>query len=364
MNAAIFEPITIRGLAVRNRIWLPSLCQYSIVKADGVPVPWQLVHLGQMAAGGAGLILTEATAVLPEGRITPHDCGIWNDAQREAWKPVVDFVHSQGAVIGMQLAHAGRKGSTWADWGVDAKSGTQPIAQGGWQTVGPSAIAFGSYDPPRELSTAEIAELIAAFVRGAERAVAAGFDLVEVHAAHGYLLHEFLSPLSNTRTDEWGGSLENRARLLREIVRGIRAKLEVPIFVRLSATDWVSGGWDVPETTQVVSWLHEDGVDFFDISSAGLVPEQQITVGPNYQVPFATEVHEGSGADVSAVGLITTAQQAEEIVASGKAQAVMIGRAMMRDPHWVLRAAHELNEDISYWPPQYLRARVKPGQPF
>lgn len=357
MSAAVFEPITIRGVEIRNRLWLPSLCQYSVTARDGVPTDWQLVHLGAVATGGAGLVLTEATAVVHEGRITDHDTGIWNDTQADAWRRVVEFVHSQGARIGMQLAHAGRKASAWRDW-PNGPAGTQPISEGGWQTVAPSALAFGSYAVPRELTGDEIREVIDAFVAAAERALAAGFDLVEVHAAHGYLLHEFLSPLSNERDDEWGGSLENRARILREIVRGIRATTDAPIFVRFSASDWVEGGWDVTHTTQVAEWLHEDGADFFDISSAGLVADARIAIGPNYQLPFAVEIHEQSGLDVSAVGLITTVEQAEQIVASGSVQAVMLGRAMMRDPHFVMRAAHELGVNIDYWPRQYYRAKL------
>lgn len=357
MTAALFQPITVRGLQIRNRVWLPALCQYSVTARDGVPTDWQLVHLGAVATGGAGLILTEATAVVPEGRISDHDTGIWNDDQVQAWRRVVDFVHSQGAVIGMQLAHAGRKASVWPD-GLGMPVGvSQPISEGGWPTVAPSAIAFGNYAVPRALEAAEIPDIIDAFVSGAERAITAGFDLVEVHAAHGYLIHEFLSPLSNQRTDEWGGSLENRARLLREIVRGIRARIDAPILVRFSASDWVEGGWDVEQTSQVARWLHDDGADFFDISSAGLVADAKIAIGPNYQVPFAAEVHAETGLDVSAVGLITEFEQAEEIVASGQAQVVMLGRAQMRDPHWVLNVARAIGEPIDYWPRQYERAR-------
>lgn len=356
---AAFTPITIRGVEIRNRLWLPSLCQYSVPKLDGVPTDWQLVHLGAIASGGAGLVLTEATAVVPEGRISDHDTGIWNDEQAEAWKRVVAFVQSQGAKIGIQLAHAGRKASVWPD-DLGPSGVSQPIAEGGWQTVAPSAIAFGNYEPPRELEATEIADIVRAFADAAVRAIAVGFDIIEVHAAHGYLLHEFLSPLSNQRNDEWGGSLENRARLLREIVRAIRARVSVPIFVRFSASDWVEGGWDVAQTAQVAEWVHEDGADFFDISSAGLVADAKLTIGPNYQLPFAAEIHSETGLDVSAVGLITQAQQAEDIIASGAAQAVMLGRVQMRDPHFVMRAAHELGVDLPYWPRQYLRAKLKP----
>lgn len=353
---ALFEPFTIRNVTVRNRVWVSPLCEYSVVKRDGVPTEWQLVHLGAMAAGGGGLIMAEASGVVPEGRISMHDTGMWNDEQVEGWSRVVDFVHSQGAVIGLQLGHAGRKASVWPEWGFDRK-GTQPESEGGWQTVAPSAIAFGSYATPRALERSEILDIVDAFAAAARRAVRAGFDVVEIHAAHGYLIHQFLSPLSNLREDEWGGSLENRARLLREIVRTVRAAVETPVFVRFSASDWVDGGWDVEQTSQVARWLREDGADLFDISSGGLVHDAIIPVGPGYQVPFAHTVHLGTGAPVNAVGLITTPEQAEEVVRSGAAQAVMLGREMMRDPHFALRAAHVLGAEIDYWPPQYLRAR-------
>lgn len=316
------------------------MCEYSVANRDGVPTDWHLVHLGAIATGGAGLVMAEASGVLPEGRITAYDTGIWNDEQATAWSRIVDFVHSQGARMGIQLAHAGRKASVWPDWPGTPSGVTQQEIDGGWKTVAPSAIAFGRYDEPRELTGEEIVQIVDAFVTAAQRAVRAGFDLVEVHAAHGYLLHEFLSPLSNLRTDEWGGSLENRARLLRTIVRAIRAVVDVPIFVRFSATDWVEGGWDVQQTAQVAEWVHDDGADFFDISSAGLIADAKLTIGPGYQVPFAAEVHENTGLDVSAVGLITQIDQAEEILASGKAQTVMLGREMMRDPHFAMRAAH------------------------
>lgn len=361
MSAALFQPITIGNVSIRNRIWLPALCQYSVPQLDGVPTDWQLVHLGGVAAGGAGLLFTEATAVTPDGRISDHDTGIWNDEQGNAWSPIVSFVQSQGAKIGVQLAHAGRKASTWADWNT-TRTGSQPIADGGWETVAPSALAFPGLAAPRALAADEIPGIVTAFADAAERAERAGFDVVEVHAAHGYLIHQFLSPLSNQRSDEWGGSLENRARLLREIVRAIRARVSLPIFVRFSATDWIDGGWDVPQTSQVTEWLMDDGADFFDISSGALLPDAPIPIGPNYQVPLAAEIHESTEAPVVAVGLITAAQQAEEIVSSGKAQAVMLGRAMMRDPHWVLRAAHELGETIDYWPPQYRRAALAQGR--
>ena len=356
-TSALFEPITIRGTTVRNRLWVPALCQYSVEKQDGVPTDWHLVHLGSFAIGGAGLIMSEATAVEPIGRISPHDTGIWNDEQVEAWRRVTDFLHERGAVAGMQLAHAGRKGSTHRGWNPRAR-GTVPAADGGWPTVAPSAIAFDGYDAPRELTTDEIADVVTAFADAATRAIAAGFDLVEVHAAHGYLLHQFLSPLSNQRTDSYGGSLENRARIVLETVRAVRAAVgdDVPVFVRFSATDYTEGGWDQEQTAIVSGWAQEAGADFFDISTGGNVAAT-IPLGPGYQVPFADFVGQAAGVPVNAVGLITEASQAEDIIASGKADAVMLGREMMRDPHFALRAAHELGVDLDYWPAAYVRAR-------
>jgi 2,4-dienoyl-CoA reductase-like NADH-dependent reductase (Old Yellow Enzyme family) len=329
-----------------------------VVNRDGVPTDWHLVHLGSFARGGAGLVMAEATAVVPEGRISNHDTGLWNDAQRDAWARIVDFIHSQGAVAGVQLAHAGRKASVWPEWGF-GRRGTMDVADGGWQTVSASALAFGDYAAPRALSTEEVAEVPTAFAAAARRAIDAGFDVVEVHAAHGYLVHQFLSPLSNTREDQYGGSLANRARLLLEIVVAIRAEVgeATPVNVRFSATDYAPGGWDVAQTVEVAAWAKDAGADVFDISSGGLITGVTIPTGPSYQVPFAAEVRSTVHAPVNAVGQITTPQQAEEIVATGQADAVMLGREMMRDPHFALRAAHELGVELDYWPPQYLRAR-------
>lgn len=353
---SLFDPLTLRGLTARNRIWVAPMCQYSCFAQDGIPTDWQLVHLGGFAKGGAGLILTEATAVAPEGRISPEDAGIWNDEQRDAWRPIVDFARSQGALIGMQLAHAGRKGSTASP--LTGQYGSIAAADGGWETVAPSPIAFGDFAPPRALETRELAGIVAAFAAGARRAIDAGFDLVEVHAAHGYLLHQFLSPLSNHREDDYGGSLENRARLLVEIVRAVRAAIgDAPLLIRFSATDWAEGGWDVEETTTVSAWVHEAGADLIDVSTGGLVPDVQIPLGPSYQLPFAEAVRAGAGVPASAVGLITEVQQAAAIVAGGRADAVMLGREFLRDPQFPLRAARELGVDLDYWPPQYRRAR-------
>lgn len=353
----LFEPLTLRGLTIPNRIWLAPMCQYS--STDGMPDAWHLVHLGARAQGGFGLLLTEAVAVAPEGRITPQDAGIWSDAHAEAWRPVVDFVHAQGAVIGTQLAHAGRKASTFRPW--DARRGTVPVADGGWETLGPSADAFPGYAEPRAMTSAEIAAVPGLFADAARRSLDAGFDVVEVHAAHGYLLHQFLSPLANQRTDSYGGSLENRARLLVETVDAVRAAWpdDRPLFVRVSATDWRPDGLSVDDVAHVAKILGEHGADLVDVSSGGVAPAE-IAVGPGYQVPAARDVRAGSGVRVSAVGLITDATQAEQILADGSADAIMLGRVALRDPMWPLRAAHELGVPAAEagWPSQYERAAL------
>lgn len=362
--SALFSPIDLRGLTVRNRLWVAPMCQYSVEKRDGVPTHWHLAHLGSFATGGAGLIMTEATAVSAEGRISPHDTGIWSDEQRDAWSPIARFISSQGAVAGIQLAHAGRKASTWRPWA--GEHGTVPVADGGWEPVAPSAIAFEGYATPRALELAELEQVVVDFVAAARRALDAGFQVLELHAAHGYLLHQFLSPLSNTRTDEYGGSLKNRARLLLEIVMAVRAEVgeDVPLLVRFSATDWAAhdaspAGWDAEQTATVAGWAQDAGADFFDISTGGLVGGVHIPVAPGFQVPFAAQVRDEANVAVSAVGLITEAQQAEDIVASGKADVVMMAREMLRDPHFPLRAAAELGVDLDYYPPQYLRAKYR-----
>lgn len=344
---------------MRNRLWVSPMCQYTVDERDGVPTDWHLVHLGAFARGGAGLVLAEASGVTPEGRISPHDTGIWNDEQVAAWRRVTDFAHSQGAIIGLQLAHAGRKASVYPEWGMPGRKGTMPEAEGGWQTVSASDLAFGDYAAPRALTVDEIRDVVDAFVGGARRALDAGFDLVEIHAAHGYLVHQFLSPLSNMRDDAYGGSLENRARLLLEIVRGVRAGVgdDVPVLVRFSATDYVEGGWDEHQTATVAGWAKDAGADLFDISSGGLVTGVHIPSGPGYQVPLAVSVAAGAAVRVSAVGRITDPRQAADIIESGQADAVMLGREMLRDPHFALRAATELGVELDYWPPQYLRAR-------
>ena len=354
---SLFDPIRLRGVTVRNRLWVAPMCQYSVDGRDGVPTDWHLVHLGSMAAGGAGLIVTEASAVSPEGRITDRDTGIWNDSHTAAWARIVDYLHRQGATAGIQLAHAGRKASTWPAWGTPER-GTVPADQGGWPAVGPSAIAFPGYAAPLALDLPGIDTVVADFAAAARRAVAAGFDVLELHAAHGYLLHQFLSPLSNRRADEYGGSLENRARLLLRVVEAVRAEVgeSVPLLVRFSATDYAVDGWTVDETAVVAGWAAQAGADFFDVSSGGNVTGVQIPLSPGYQVPLARFVKDNAAVPVNAVGLITTAGQANDIVASGAADAVMLGREFLRDPHFALRAAHELGVHLDYWPGPYLRA--------
>ena len=353
MTSLLFEPLTLRGTTFANRVWLAPMCQYSAV--EGVVTDWHLVHLGARAAGGFGLLLAEATAVAPEGRITPQDAGIWTDEQAVAWGRIVDFVHARGTLIGIQLAHAGRKASTYRPWG--SGRGTVPADDGGWATLAPSALAFPGYAAPVALTSDQLAEVPRAFAAAAVRAEAAGFDVVEIHAAHGYLLHEFLSPLSNERTDEYGGALENRARLLVEVVDAVRAvwPQDKPVLVRFSATDWTEGGLTVDEVTQVAKELAGHGVDLVDVSTGGNVPAT-IPLAPGYQVPAARAVREGSGLPVSAVGLITTAEQAERILSEGSADVVMVARAALRDPMWPLRAAAELAVPGEVaWPSQYLR---------
>ena len=350
----LFTPLTLRDVTVRNRLWVSPMCQYSAV--DGVPQDWHHTHLAQFASGGAGLIVAEATAVVPEGRISPEDTGLWTDAQRDAWTPIVAAIRARGAVAGVQLAHAGRKASTWSPFA--GRRGTVPAEQGGWTTVAPSAIAFEGFAEPVALDLAGIDRIVAAFAAAARRAVEAGFQVLELHAAHGYLLHQFLSPLSNHRDDEYGGSLENRARLLLRVLDAVvDAAPAVPVIVRFSATDWADGGWDADETVVVAQWAAERGADFFDISSGGLVAHQRITTGPGYQVDLADRVRREAGVPVNAVGMIDDAAQAEQVLADDRADAVMAGREWLRDPHYALRASVELGADIDYWPPQYLRAR-------
>lgn len=345
----------LRDLVVKNRIWIAPMCQYACIGADGIVTQWHLAHYGQRALGGAGLIIAEATAVAPEGRISPLDAGLWSDEQIEPWREVTEFVKAQGARFAVQLAHAGRKASTYPEW---MGTGTVPPKDGGWQPVGPGAAAFDGYEAPRELTTAEVGEIPMQFAAAAERAVRAGFEAVEIHAAHGYLLHEFLSPATNLRTDQYGGSLENRAKLLLDVVRAVRSSVpnELPIFVRFSASDWAETGWNQEQTAQVADWCIELGVDLIDVSTGGLLPGVKIPAAPGYQVPFAEHIAEQVGKPVAAVGLITEAQQAEQILQSGELSVIMIGRAALRDPFWPLRTAAELGVDV-LWPVRYQRAK-------
>ncbi|WP_159500286.1 NADH:flavin oxidoreductase/NADH oxidase [Microbacterium sp. 18062] len=351
--AALFTPFTIRAAEMRNRLWVSPMCQYSA--QDGLPGEWHHVHLAQFASGGAGLVMAEATAVSPEGRISPDDTGIWSDAHRDAWAPIAAAIRARGAAAGIQLAHAGRKASTWSPL-TDGR-GSVPVAEGGWETLGPSAIAYEGYATPREMTPADIDAVVADFIAAARRAADAGFTVLEVHAAHGYLLHTFLSPLSNTRTDEYGGPLAGRAHLLLRIVEAVRRETpDIALFVRFSASDWAEGGWSVEDTVQVAQWAADRGADFFDVSSGGLVAHQRITLGPGYQVAFARRLRE-AGLAVNAVGLIDSGAHAEQVLVDGDADAVMSGREWLRDPHFGLRAAGELGVSDAPWPPQYARAR-------
>jgi 2,4-dienoyl-CoA reductase-like NADH-dependent reductase (Old Yellow Enzyme family) len=333
------------------------MCQYSSV--DGHPTDWHLVHLGGLARGGAGLVMTEATAVTPDGRISPEDAGIWTDAQAEDYRRITGFIASQGAVPGIQLAHAGRKGSSKRPW--DGRGFITP-ADGGWTPVGPTVEGYPGLATPAALPTSQVEELVRAWRDAAVRADAAGFELIEIHSAHGYLLHEFLSPLTNTRTDAYG---QDRTRLLTEVVDAVREVWpeRKPLFVRLTGSDWAPGGLTVDDAVAVAKGLDGHGVDLVDVSSGGLVASQQIAVGPGYQVPFARAVRERAGVPTAAVGLITAPEQAEQIVVDGSADAVMLARAALRDPSWPQRAAYELRHDESeapdalYWAPQYERAR-------
>jgi 2,4-dienoyl-CoA reductase-like NADH-dependent reductase (Old Yellow Enzyme family) len=353
----LFEPLTLRGTTFRNRVWVSPMCQYSSI--DGRPTDWHLVHLGALAQGGAALVMTEATAVVAEGRISPQDAGIWNDEQAADYERIVAFVRSQGAVPGIQLAHAGRKASTRAPW---LGRGYVVPAEGGWETFGPSPIGYADWPPPRELTADELTALPGQWALAARRALESGFEVAEIHSAHGYLLHQFLSPLTNRRTDEWGGDLAGRSRLLVDVVDAVRDVWpdDQPLLVRLSATDWVDGGLTVDDVAEVARRLADHGVDLVDVSSGGNSPDQQVTVEPGYQVPLATRVKQVSGLPVAAVGLITEPRQAEKIVADGEADAVFLARELLRNPHWPQHAAAELGAEPDVgvrWPEQYLRAR-------
>lgn len=358
-EAHLFAPLRLRDVTLRNRIALSPMCQYSCEERDGMAGEWHLVHYGARAAGGAGLVLVEATAVEPRGRISPHDLGLWHDGQAEALARVARCVARHGAVPGIQLAHAGRKASTWRPW---EGRGPLPPERGGWTVVGPSPIPFDDgYPTPVPLDEEGIAAVIAAFTAAAGRALAAGFQVVEIHAAHGYLLHEFLSPLANRRTDRHGGSFENRIRLLLEVVDAVRRVWpeRLPLLVRLSATDWAEGGWDPDQTVALARRLAAHGVDLVDCSSGGLLPRVPIPAAPGYQVPFAARVRREAGIATGAVGLITRPEQADAIVRAGEADLVLLGRVLLREPTWPLRAAHQLGWADAPWPVQYLRGRPR-----
>jgi len=357
-NINLFTPLRIRGVTFRNRIAVSPMCQYSSI--EGAANDWHLVHLGSRAVGGAGLVFVEATAVTRDGRISPGDMGIWDDTHIEPLGRIARFVQSTGAVPGIQLAHAGRKASTATPF--EGGGSLKTAERGAWETVAPSPIPFAEGDPvPHSMSTEEIQNVIAAFEAAARRAIIAGFRTIEIHAAHGYLLHEFLSPLSNTRTDAYGGALENRLRLPVEVASRIRRAIpdDVPLFLRVSASDWVEGGWEIGQTVALARELKSAGVDLVDCSSGGLVPRAVVPVAPGYQVPFASAVRLNAGIPTGAVGLITGVEQADEIITSGKADIVIMAREMLREPYWAMKAAQAMGEEIR-WPKQYERAAPAP----
>jgi 2,4-dienoyl-CoA reductase-like NADH-dependent reductase (Old Yellow Enzyme family) len=348
---ALFDPLQLRSLTLSNRIIVSPMCEYS--SDEGFANDWHVVHLGSRAVGGAALVMTEATAVTPEGRISPQDLGIWRDAHIETLERVTRFIRSQKRASGIQLAHAGRKGSTQRPW-----EGQGALEAGGWQPVGPTADAFADgYPTPQALDADGLARIVKAFAAAAHRALAAGFEIVEVHAAHGYLLHEFMSPASNTREDAYGGSFDNRIRLCLEVVDAVRAVWpeRLPVFVRISATDWVEGGWDIDQSIELARRLKSRAVDLIDCSSGGNVANARVPIGPGYQVPFAERVRREAQIPTGAVGVITEAIQANAIVSEGRADCVLLARELLRDPYWPLRAARELGVPID-WPAQYLRA--------
>lgn len=352
---SIFDEIKIRDLVIPNRIWLSPMCQYSAT--DGLPNSWHFVHLGKFAMGKVGLIMTEASGISPTARSTLHDTGIWNDEQVQAWRPIVDFVHEQGSTIGIQLWHAGQKGSTTTPWqGQDYVS----EAEGGWEASAPSSIAFGKLPTPRPISIAEMKETVALYRAAAKRALDANFDVVEIHGAHGYLIHSFLSPITNHRTDEYGGSFENRIRFLLEVVEAIREvwTSSHPLFLRTSSHDWIDGGWSTQENSELAAILLTKGVDLIDCSSGGIKADIKYAVEAGYQVRFSEDIKRSSQMLTCAVGMISAPEMAEEIVSAGKADAVMLGRELLRDPNWVLHAATKLGKDME-WLNQYKQAKPR-----
>jgi len=350
----LFSTLKLRDLTIPNRIFVSPMCQYS--SSNGKPNNWHFVHYGSRAVGGAGLVITEAMAITPEGRISPEDLGIWSNEHAEALIPLVDFIKAQGSTAGIQLAHAGRKAATEAPW-----LGGKPLAPNnrGWQPLAPSPIPFtAGHQTPREATADDLDEITRQFVEATHRSLEAGFQVVELHAAHGYLLHQFLSPLTNRRSDEFGGSLENRMRFPLHVAKAVRKTWpeNLPMFVRISATDWVDGGWDVEQSIEFCRQLKELGVDLIDCSSGGLVPDATIPIKPGFQVPLATEIKNKLDIATGAVGLITDPEQAEQIIATEQADAVLLGRKLLSDPYWPLHAAQTLKENV-IWPVQYERAR-------
>jgi 2,4-dienoyl-CoA reductase-like NADH-dependent reductase (Old Yellow Enzyme family) len=355
--AHLFNPFAARDVELRNRIVVSPMCEYSCV--DGFANDWHVVHLGSRAVGGAGLIFTEAIAVTAQGRISPGDLGIYSDAHVEELARIVRFTKSQGAVMGAQLAHAGRKASTPVPW---AGGSAVAVDDGGWlPIVAPSAVPFSDQSiVPEALSDAAITDIVAAFAQAARRSLAAGFEVIELHAAHGYLMHQFLSPLSNRRTDKYGGAFENRIRFVHEVIDAVRGVWpeKYPLFVRISATDWVEGGWTIDESVELARTLGARGVDLIDVSSGGSAPTAVIPLGPGYQVPFAARIRREAQIATGAVGMITDAAQAEQILAEGAADLIFLAREFLRDPYWPLHAAHQLGVDVA-WPKQYVRAKPR-----
>jgi 2,4-dienoyl-CoA reductase-like NADH-dependent reductase (Old Yellow Enzyme family) len=349
----LFETLTLRGVTLRNRIAVSPMCQYS--STDGFATDWHMVHLGSRAVGGAAIVMTEASAVLPEGRISPQDLGIWDDRHIEMLARIAAFIHQHGALAGIQLAHAGRKASTYAP---GRGQGAVPESEGGWQVSGPSSDPFtDNYPKPQPLTPEGIRAVTEAFAQATRRARQAGFDIVEIHAAHGYLIHEFLSPFSNHRQDEYGGSFDNRTRLVREVVTAVRDAWpeNLPLFLRISATDWEEGGWDPAQSVELALQVKPLGIDLVDCSSGGNLPHAAIPAGPGFQTPFAERIRREAGILTGAVGFITSPQQADHIIRSAQADIVLLAREMLRDPYWPLRAARELGYPTR-WPVQYLRA--------
>ncbi|NBU31606.1 MAG: NADH:flavin oxidoreductase/NADH oxidase [Actinobacteria bacterium] len=351
----LFDPIQVGNVSIKNRVWVSPMCQYSAI--DGLMQDWHAIHYGSLITGGSGLVMVEATGVTAAGRISPNCLGIWSDAQAQVLSELPNFAAKHGVKMGIQLAHAGRKASCASPW-----LGGKPLSptDGGWETVGPSQIAFGSYPAPKELTRSEVDQIRHDFVAAAERALFAGFDIIELHVAHGYLLHEFLSPISNQRTDEYGGSFHNRIRLLLEIVREVRVVISPAraLFVRLSCTDWVAGGWTIEDSVLLAKELKRAGVDLIDCSSAGTTPDAQIPLGPGFQVPFANQIRMQAQILTSAVGMIDNAEQAQAIVEQGQADAVMLGRAFLGNPRWPLQAAADLGVEVP-WPNQYQRGVLR-----